>query len=47
MSRTSANDRGGRPAKAMTPRTMTASAIVLAAANVGPPALARRGRPGR
>jgi hypothetical protein len=32
--RTSANDRGGRPAKAITPRTMTASAIVLAAANL-------------
>ena len=33
ISRTSANDRGGSPARATTPRTTTASATVLAAAS--------------
>ena len=46
ISRTSANDRGGRPANAMTPSTMTASAMVLAAANVDRRPCAP-GRPGR
>ena len=46
ISRTSAKDRGGRPARATTPRTTTASATVLAAASLDRrPGRARPARP--